>query len=138
MSRRAGKRQSMDTAAIAARLADARKFLDAADLYLDEEDVASWKVAGSNAVNAGIAASDVICGVVLGECSRSGNHDDALALLWEATQPDPGPRKHLRALLSEKSDYQYGTSGVRQQAAAALVEHARNLVAESSRRSSGR
>ncbi|MFD4422022.1 hypothetical protein ACFWN7_11035 [Agromyces sp. NPDC058484] len=128
----------MGAAAIAARLADARKFLDAADLYIGEEDVASWKVAGSNAVNAGIAASDVICGVVLGECPRSGNHEDALIVLWEATQPDPAPRKHLRALLSDKSDYQYGTSGVRQQAAAALVEHARNLAAESSRRSEER
>jgi hypothetical protein len=95
----------MDAAAISARLADARKFLDAADLYFDEEDIASGNVAGSNAVNSGIAASDVLCGVVLDECSRSGNHYDAIALLWEATQPDPAPRKHLRALLSEKSDY---------------------------------
>ncbi|MGK9149107.1 hypothetical protein KXS11_15855 [Plantibacter flavus] len=99
-------------------------------MYVETSDVSSWKVAGSNAVNAGIAASDVICGVVLGECSRSGNHSDAVALLLEATQPDTAPRKHLNALLAEKSSYQYGSAGVRQLAARALVEHASKLVAE--------
>ena len=124
----------MDRAAIQTRLADARKFLEAAEMYVEDDDVSSWKVAGSNAVNAGIAASDVICGVVLGEHSRSGNHGDALVLLGEATQPDAAPRKHLNALLADKSSYQYGTAGVRKAAAKALVEHAAKLVAESVRR----
>ncbi|TFD13049.1 hypothetical protein E3T35_06190 [Cryobacterium sp. TMT1-2-2] len=85
-------------------------------------------------MNAGIAASDVICGIVLGEYSRSGNHNDAVALLVEATQPDAALRKHLNALLADKSSYQYGTAGVRHAAARALVEHAAKLVAESERR----
>ncbi|TFD52617.1 hypothetical protein E3T46_05750 [Cryobacterium sp. Hh11] len=87
-------------------------------------------------MNAGIAASDVICGVVLGDCSRSGSHSDAVALLVEATQPDAAPRKHLNALLADKSSYQYGSADVRQDAARALVEHAAKLVAESERRAS--
>ena len=124
----------MDRAAIQARLADARKFLEAAEMYVEENTVSSWKVAGTNAVNAGIAVSDVICGVVLGQCSRSANHSDALALLEEATQPDTAPRKHLNALLADKSSYQYGTAGVRQDAAQALVEHAAKLVGEAERR----
>ncbi|MDY7541790.1 hypothetical protein [Cryobacterium sp. 5B3] len=134
MARQTSKRQSMDRAAIQARLADARKFLDAAEMFVAEDDVSSWKVAGSNAVHAGIAASDVICGVVLSECSRSGNHIDAVAVLVEATQPDTAPRKHLNALLADKSGYQYGSASVRQDAARALVEHAAKLVGEAERR----
>ena len=134
MARQTARRQNIDRPAIEARLADARKFLEAAEMFVEDDTVSSWKVAGSNAVNAGIAASDVICGVVLGECSRGGNHSDAVALLQEATQPDAAPRKHLNALLADKSSYQYGTAGVRQDAARALVEHAAKLVAESERR----
>ncbi|TFC77102.1 hypothetical protein E3T23_13725 [Cryobacterium cheniae] len=106
-------------------------------MYVADDNVFSWKVAGSNAVNAvnaGIAASDVICDTVLSECSRSGNHSDALALLFEATQPDTSPRKHLNALLSDKSSYQYVTAVVRQDAARPLVEHAAKLVEEWERR----
>ena len=124
MARQTAKRQNIDRPAIQARLADALKFLEAAQPFVEDDSVSSWKVAGSNAVNAGIAASDVICGVLLGECSRNGNHKDAVALLVEATQPDAAPRRHLTALLADKSNYQYGTAGVRQDAARALVEHA--------------
>ena len=134
MARQSGKRQNIERPAIEARLADARKFLEVAEMFVEDDAVSAWKVAGSNAVNAGIAASDVICGVLLGECSRSGNHTDAVALLQEATQPDTAPRKHLNALLADKSSYQYGTAGVRQDAARALVEHAAKLVRESERR----
>ncbi|TFC29170.1 hypothetical protein E3O55_09860 [Cryobacterium sp. MDB1-18-2] len=134
MARQTSKRQNMDRAAIQARLADARKFLEAAEMYVEENAVSSWKVGGSNAVNAGIAASDVICGVVLGHCSRSANHSDAMALLEEATQPDAAPRKHLGALLADKSSYQYGTDSVRRDAAQALVEHAAKLIGEAERR----
>lgn len=135
MARQTARRQNIDRPAIQARLADARTFLEAAEMFVEDDTVSSWKVAGSNAVNAGIAASDVICGVVLGECSRSADHSDAVALLQEATQPDASPRKHLNALLADKSSYQYGTAGVRQNAAKALVEHASKLVAEAERRS---
>ena len=130
MARLTAKRQNIDRPAIQARLADARTFLEAAQLFVEADTVSAWKVAGSNAVNAGIAASDAICGLVLGEYSRGADHNDALALLQEATQPDTAPRKHLTALLSDKSGYQYGTAGVRQDAARALVEHAVKLVAE--------
>ncbi|MBB5643537.1 hypothetical protein [Cryobacterium roopkundense] len=135
MARQTAKRQNIDRPAIQARLADALKFLEAAQLYVEDDSVSSWKVAGSNAVNAGIAASDAICGLVLGEYSRGADHKDALALLQEATQPDTAPRRHLTALLADKSGYQYGTAGVRQDAAKALVEHAAKLVAEAERRS---
>ncbi len=133
MARNASKRREMDAASVRARLADAQRFLDASQLFVDESDVSSWKVAGANAVNAGIAASDAICGFALGYCSL-GEHRAALDLLWIATQPDPEPHKHLAALLSDKSDYQYGTSRVKQEAARRLVEHARRLVDDAGRR----
>jgi hypothetical protein len=44
-------------------------------MYVEDDTVASWKVAGSNAVHAGIAASDAICGLVLGECFAAGSCD---------------------------------------------------------------
>jgi hypothetical protein len=122
------KHRQMSASDVKIRLRAASKFLESALLFIDESDAASWQVAGSNAVSAGIAASDAICGYVLGYCAQSDNHFDALDVLAEATLPDRDLRKHLAALLNDKSDYQYGTSAVQQRAARGLVQHAQRLV----------
>ena len=50
------------------RLSAARKFLEVAELYVGDEDPEGRRVAVSNAVFAGIAASDAMC------CARLGRH----------------------------------------------------------------
>ncbi|WP_139368726.1 hypothetical protein [Agreia bicolorata] len=60
-----------------------------------------WKHAAEVAVSAGIAASDAICGHVLGYKVASESHSDAVAALRLASNDDTA--KHLRALLEAKS-----------------------------------
>jgi hypothetical protein len=48
------KHRPMTPADVQTRLRAAAKFLDAATLYVKENDGASWQVAGANAVSAGI------------------------------------------------------------------------------------
>ena len=86
---------------VKARATEARRYLDVAQLMATESDVASWKVAGANAVSSGIAAADAICGVVLGYCSKSPNHADAVKLLERAVAPDKAPVNNLRRLVGE-------------------------------------
>lgn len=124
----------MDAQAVRARTADARKHLELAELVAIEHDAASWKAAGSNAVLAGIAAADAICGHVLGHCSKSANHSDAVDLLKRATSPDAGPSNDLRRLVGEKSLFHYGTERVTERSAADMVTYAMRLIDEMDRR----
>jgi hypothetical protein len=84
----------------AGRLSKAVEFFDAAESLEDDKPNA----AGDLFVNAGIAASDVICCVRLGIHSSSGNHNEAANLLEKA---DKGSEKHLNALLSLKNKAAY-------------------------------
>jgi hypothetical protein len=59
----------LDPAAVRARAAQAKVFLETARLTLGDSPAAN-SVAGTNAVHAGIAAADSICGKVLGYCAR--------------------------------------------------------------------
>lgn len=69
--------QRSTPAVISGRLAKALEFFDSASLLEAEK----LNAAGDLYVDAGIAASDVICCVRLGEHSSSGNHSEAVALL---------------------------------------------------------
>jgi len=84
----AGQRDcdSVDTTG---RMSKAIEFFDAAD-HLGEKMPNS---AGDLYVDAGIAASDVICCVRLGVHSNTGNHSEAIALLKQA---DSGSERHLK------------------------------------------
>ena len=68
---------------------------------------AEAQVAASNAISAGIAATDAICGTVLGEHA---NHDHRVAIELLATvKPDGATLAgKLRRLLKDKSLLQYG------------------------------
>ncbi|MXP24138.1 hypothetical protein GIY30_22630 [Gordonia sp. HNM0687] len=89
-----------DSAVIAGRMSKANEFLDAAD-HLGEE---MPNAAGDLYVDAGIAASDVICCVRLGVHSNTGNHAEAAALLKRA---DSGSERHLNTLLNLKNKAAY-------------------------------
>lgn len=76
MTSRSGRTQVCGRPQATARLAHARKFLDAADLIATDIDAdeANASVAASLAVLAGIAAADAACCARLGRRSRSQDH----------------------------------------------------------------
>lgn len=78
----------------------ANEFFDAADRLVDEMPNA----AGDLYVDAGIAASDVICCVRLGVHSNTANHSEAIALLKRA---DSGSERYLNTLLNLKNKAAY-------------------------------
>lgn len=114
---------------IAGRLSKANEFFDAAE-HLREE---MPNAAGDLYVDAGIAASDVICCARLGVHSNTGNHSEAVALLKRA---DSGSERHLNTLLNLKNKAAYmhqDLSAVElkkmNRAAERLVEAAKHVVA---------
>ncbi|ULP48360.1 hypothetical protein [Mycolicibacter virginiensis] len=93
-------RRNCDSVVTAGRLSKANEFFDAAE-HLGKE---MPNAAGDLYVDAGIAASDVICCVRLGEHSNTGNHSEAVALLKQA---DSGSERHLNTLLNLKNKAAY-------------------------------
>ncbi|MBF6257853.1 hypothetical protein IU436_18740 [Nocardia farcinica] len=124
----AGQRRC-DSAVTAGRMSKANEFFDAAE-HLGEE---MPNAAGDLYVDAGIAASDVICCVRLGVHSNTGNHSEAVALLKRA---DSGSERHLNTLLNLKNKAAYTHQGLTaaelkkmNRAADYLVEVAKKAVA---------
>jgi hypothetical protein len=116
-------------------LRKSEQFLAAADLVRDladeDDDVAD--AFATLCVHAGIAASDVICCIRLGEHAQGENHSETIALLKTA---DKAAAQHLSALLAlkTKSGYSHmpitpGESKRAGRAAEALVEAARRANA---------
>ena len=85
----------------------AQAFALAAELDPLSESGPLRSVAVSNAVLAGVAATDVICCLSLGRRSASSNHNDAVALLRETPGRGQNAGHHLRMLLSVKYRAQY-------------------------------
>lgn len=92
--------QKSTPAVINGRLRKALEFFDSASLLESEK----LNAAGDLFVDAGIAASDVICCVRLGEHSSSGNHSEAVASLVKV---DAALGKHLNTLLGLKNKASY-------------------------------
>ena len=89
---------------------------------------AEAQVAASNAISAGIAATDAICGAVLGERANNQDHRAAVELLATVKPDGSTLAGRLRRLLKDKSLLQYGgycTSAV----ARTAVRDAQALVA---------
>ncbi|MGV0834499.1 hypothetical protein [Mycolicibacterium thermoresistibile] len=114
---------------IAGRLSKAVEFFGAAE-FLEE---GMPNAAGDLFVDAGIAASDVICCVRLGVHSSSGTHSDAVALLERAAK---GFERHLGTLLRLKNKAAYTHQALStaeckkmSRAASFLVEAAKRAVA---------
>ncbi|MBU1494639.1 MAG: DNA-binding protein [Actinobacteria bacterium] len=110
------------------RITAARKFLEVAELYLNDSDLEGRRVAVSNAVHAGIAASDAICCAVLGEHAVGDDHQAAAKLLASVGRQATEPARALGALLRVKSKAQYQTSTIGKPDAAAAVRRAAALV----------
>jgi len=69
---------------------------------------AAAQVAASNAISAGIAATDAICGAVLGERANDQDHRSAVELLSTVEPGGSALAGRLRRLLKDKSLLQYG------------------------------
>lgn len=69
---------------------------------------AAAQVAASNAISAGIAATDAICGAVLGERANDQDHRAAVELLASVKPDGSTLAGKLRRLLKDKSLLQYG------------------------------
>lgn len=69
---------------------------------------AAAQVAASNAISAGIAAADAICGAVLGERANDQDHRVSIELLATVKPGGSTLASRLRRLLKDKSLLQYG------------------------------
>ena len=119
----------MSAAAVQQRAQQARAFMAIADLALSDLSTAGQtNVAGSNAVLAGIAAADAICGRPLGQRSASGNRSDGVTLLQQATPPGSQAVTNLRKLLVSKTDTQYSPDLISAATARRLVVAAQRLL----------
>jgi len=82
--------------------------LEVARLLQDEDDAASWSVAASLAVLAGIAAVDAACCYALGRRSRGDDHHDAEPLVAMVMPRGAEAATALRRLIDLKDKAQYG------------------------------
>jgi hypothetical protein len=121
------------SAVTAGHLSKAVDFFDAAEHLEDDMPNA----AGELFIDAGIAASDVICCVRLGVHSSSGIHGEAVTLLASA---DKGSERYLSTLLGLKNKVAYthqtlSTAECKKmnRAASRLVEAAKRAVASAGR-----
>ncbi|TXR56305.1 hypothetical protein [Quadrisphaera setariae] len=101
--------RDMTAGEVRARAEVARSFFEVAQLIAEEEPESYASVAGSLCVLAGIAASDAICGHVLGKRPRGQDHGQAAEVLGTIRGAGDSTRA-LKRLLEEKDTAQYGTS----------------------------
>lgn len=94
----------------AARLTQARKFLEVAKLVQEAEGdlPSSASVAASLAVLAGIAASDAACFAALGRRSRGQSHHSAEMLLQQIVPEGTKAAQALSRLIDLKDAAHYG------------------------------
>jgi hypothetical protein len=110
------------------RLADARKFLELAELASEESDATSFNVAAANAALAGIAAADAACCSALGERSRGEDHRDAIELVAQVSPGGSEAANALRRLLALKNNAEYGLTSLSRANREAALRQARKLV----------
>ena len=91
------------------KLAQAEKYLQIAKSETGQ-DPASLIVAATNAIFAGIAASDAACCAKLGKYSRSQSHRDAAKLLASIEPGGRSAAKEFELLVSQKDEANYGFS----------------------------
>lgn len=94
------------------RAATARQHLMLAEVSLPDavhyEPSLESQAAASNAILAGIAAADAICGHATGERATGQDHRDAVALLASVQPEGVALSKKLARLLGDKSQLRYG------------------------------
>lgn len=90
------------------RLAQAERFLEAADMYSGDEDPNAANVSASNAVMAAIAASDAACCAALGKHAQGESHAEAPTLLEGIPNGGKAAGQALARAVAIKSKAQYG------------------------------
>lgn len=110
------------------RMAQARAYLEVAELALAEDRPVFGGVAAGTAVLAGIAASDAICCAAIGRRARGQIHLEALTVLSGAIPDGPKAAEWLRKLLEVKDASHYGMELVGVAKARQAVRNARKLI----------
>lgn len=111
------------------RLAQAAKFVEVAELVLDDiSSPTNPGVAASLAVLAGIAASDAACCAKLRKRARGQSHEEAVAVLKTVAPDGPEMAKDLGRLLQRKDDSHYGIAFVSKSDATDMVVWAKRLA----------
>lgn len=130
MAQRRGRTQACGGPQARQRLAQARNYIDVAELTADENDpsLEYGGVAASIAVLAGIAAADAACCHALGRRLRSDNHHEAEALLEEITPSGKRAASQLRQLINIKDAAHYGFISVTAPQLKRSLRQARHLV----------
>jgi hypothetical protein len=110
VARKSGRTQACGSPQARQRLAQARRYLDVAELAADTSDpnLEYSGVAASIAILAGIAAADAACCAALGRRSRSDDHHDAADLLAQITPGGKAAGAKMRQLIGLKDSAHYG------------------------------
>lgn len=119
---------SCGTAEARLRVEQGEAYLIAAELATGEAGGAWATVAAGNAVLAGIAASDAICCLRIGERSRGEDHHQAVALLARATPDGAQLAQALERLLGIKDQSHDGVELVSSSRARSAVRQASRLL----------
>ncbi|QYH35200.1 hypothetical protein [Salinibacterium sp. M195] len=121
----------MTAGEVRARAEHARDSLLTAQLRFEPRGpMASNNTTGLNAVNAGIAAADAICGAKLGYRPNGQDHKQAVAILAQALPDKKTAARDLGRLLETKTLTSYGTSHITGTKASELLRYASRLVEE--------
>lgn len=112
---------------VVARAQVARKFLEVALLVQEDTSEPAYRqVSASLAVLAGIAASDAICGSVLGAHPQGRDHNEAVDVLSSIRTAKPAAVA-LGRLLAQKGNAHYGTT-VSADLMESMLGNARRLI----------
>ncbi|MHB1171237.1 MAG: hypothetical protein ACYCZY_01840 [Lacisediminihabitans sp.] len=123
--------KQMTAAEVRARAEDARDCLLTAQTRFEPGGpMASNNTTGLNAVNAGIAAADAMCGSKLGYRSSGQGRKQAIALLAQALPEKKTAARDLGRLLEAKTLTSYGASHITEARASDLLKYATRLVDE--------
>lgn len=110
------------------RIADARKYLEVAELVAGEDSSDSINVSVGLAVLAGIAAADAACCIALGESSRSDDHRDAADLVRMVRPGGERAAKDFERLVGFKDSAHYGFLHLSATSRTGALRRARALV----------
>lgn len=127
MARGSGRVEAITRADARARLKTARMYLTAAELILGESADEAATVATGNAVLAGIAAADAICGHASGERYRGPDHRAAADHLERVTG-DQALGRVLRELVDLKDAGHYGVGNLTRANATKALRRAHRLL----------
>ena len=132
MSRSGGRANACGPDEARTRLVSARAFVSVAELVYAEPDdpvLPLRGVAAALAVLGGIAASDAICCMRLGQVSRGDDHEQAVSILETAMPEGPRVKNDLIRLLGIKDKVHYQAILVTSSETEAAIKQAKRLLA---------